>query len=58
MYSNERDCIPKLEYAGDAWEGNAKLVEKLETVQIAVATAEVRGRQVRKTAGNSTDDSS
>ena len=24
--------VPKLEYAGEVWEGNAKLVKKLETV--------------------------
>ena len=26
--------VPKLEYAGEAWEGNAKLVKQLETVQM------------------------
>ena len=25
------DIVPKLEYAGEAWEGNAKLVKELET---------------------------
>ena len=28
---------PKLEYAGGVWEGNAKFVKKLETVQITAA---------------------
>ena len=28
---------PKLEYAGEVWEGNKKLVDKLETVQMSVA---------------------
>ena len=28
---------PKLEYAGEAWEGNAKLVKQLETVQMTAA---------------------
>ena len=26
---------PKLEYAGEVWDGNKKLAEKLETMQIA-----------------------
>ena len=30
--------VPKLEYAGDVWEGNAKLVKQLETVQMTAAT--------------------
>ena len=29
--------VPKLEYAGEVWEGNKKLAEKLETVQMAAA---------------------
>ena len=29
--------VPKLEYAGEAWQGNAKLVKQLETVQMAAA---------------------
>ena len=29
--------VPKLEYAGEVWEGNAKLVKKLKTVQMAAA---------------------
>ena len=29
--------VPKLEYAGKVWEGNAKLVKKLETVQTTAA---------------------
>ena len=29
--------VPKLEYAGEIWEGNVKLVKKLETVQMAAA---------------------
>ena len=29
--------VPKLEYAGEVWEGNVKLVKKLETVQMAAA---------------------
>ena len=28
---------PKLGYAGEVWEGNAKLVKQLETVQMAAA---------------------
>ncbi|CAM9862168.1 unnamed protein product, partial [Sphacelaria rigidula] len=27
--------VPKLEYAGEVWEGNVKLVEKFKTVQMA-----------------------
>ena len=30
--------VPKLEYAGKVWEGNAKLVKQLETVQMTAAT--------------------
>ena len=29
---------PKLEYSGEVWEGNAKLVKQLETVQMTAAT--------------------
>ena len=29
--------VPKLEYAGEVWEGNAKLVKRLETVQMTAA---------------------
>ena len=29
--------VQKLEYAGEVWEGNAKLVKKLETVPITAA---------------------
>jgi len=29
--------VPKLEYAGEVWEGNVKLVERLETLQMAAA---------------------
>ena len=29
--------VPKLEYAGEVWEGNAKLVKQLETVQMTAA---------------------
>ena len=29
--------VPKLEYAGKVWEGNAKLVKQLETVQMTAA---------------------
>ena len=28
---------PKLEYSGEVWEGNAKLVKQLETVQMSAA---------------------
>ena len=42
--------VPKLEYAGEVWEGNAKLVKKLETVPMTVAKKEyysdVRKRRV------------
>ena len=37
MYYDERDFVPKLEYAGEVWEGNAKLVKQLETVQMTAA---------------------
>ena len=29
--------VPKLEYAGEVWEGNKKLADKLETVQMSAA---------------------
>ena len=29
--------VPKLEYAGEVWEGNATFVKQLETVQMAAA---------------------
>ena len=29
--------VPKLEYAVEIWEGNAKLVKQLETVQMTAA---------------------
>ena len=29
--------VPKLEYAGEVWEGNAKFVKQLETVQMTAA---------------------
>ena len=29
--------VPKLEYAGKLWEGNAKFVKQLETVQMTAA---------------------
>ena len=29
--------VPKLEYAGEVWEGDAKFVKQLETVQMAAA---------------------
>ena len=29
--------LPKLEYAGEVWEGNKKLADKLETVQMATS---------------------
>ena len=29
--------VRKLEYAGEAWEGNAKSVKQLETVQVTAA---------------------
>ena len=28
---------PKLEYSGEVWEGNAKLVKQLETAQMTAA---------------------
>ena len=34
--------VPKLEYAGEVWGGNAKLVKQLETVQMTAAK-KVRG---------------
>ena len=30
--------VPKLEYAGEVWEGKAKLVKRLETVPMTAAT--------------------
>ena len=35
--------VPKLEYAGEVWEGNAKLVKQLETVQMTAAAKKVLG---------------
>ena len=29
--------VPMLEYAGEVWEGNAKFVKQLETVQMTAA---------------------
>ena len=29
--------VPKLEYVGEVWEGNAKFVKQLETVQMTAA---------------------
>ena len=29
--------VPKLEYAGEVWEGNKKLADKLEAVQMSAA---------------------
>ena len=29
--------VPKLEYAGEVWEGNAKLAKQLETVQMTAS---------------------
>ena len=29
--------VPKLEYAGEVWKGNAKFVKQLETVQMTAA---------------------
>ena len=29
--------VPKLEYAGEVWEGNAKFVKQLETMQMTAA---------------------
>ena len=29
--------LPKLEYAGEVWEGDAKIVKQLETVQMTAA---------------------
>ena len=34
--------VPKLEYAGEVWEGNKKLADKLETVQMSAAK-KIRG---------------
>ena len=41
--------VPKLEYA-EVWEGNAKLVKKLETVPPMAAAKKILGRS--KTASN------
>ena len=41
--------VQKLEYAGEVWEGNKKLAEKLETVQLAAAKKVL---ECSKTAGN------
>ena len=30
--------VPKLEFAGELWEGNAKFVKQLETAQMTAAT--------------------
>ena len=35
MYSDECDCT-KVSYTGELWEGNAKFVKQLETVQMTV----------------------
>ena len=34
--------VPKLDFAGEVWEGNAKFVKQLETVQMTAAK-EMRG---------------
>ena len=34
--------VPKLEYAGEVWEGNAKFVKQVETVQMKAAK-KIRG---------------
>ena len=39
--------VPKLEYAGVVWEGNAKLVKQLETVQM-LAAEKVHDAHVRR----------
>ena len=33
--------VPKLEYAGEVWDGNAKLAKQLETVQMTVVVTVV-----------------
>ena len=35
--------VPKLEYAGGVWEGNAKFVKGLETVQMTAAAKTILG---------------
>ena len=35
--------LPKLEFAGEVWEGNAKFVKQLERVQMAAAKKKVQG---------------
>ena len=42
MYIMINVIVPKLEYAEVVWEGNAKLVKQLETVQMTAAE-KVRG---------------
>ena len=42
MYIMINVIVPKLEYAEVVWEGNAKLVKQLETVQMTAAK-KVRG---------------
>ena len=43
LYARIKRCIlmnvivPKLEYAGEVWEGNAQLVKQLETVHMTAA---------------------
>ena len=41
--------VPKLEYAGEMWEGNAKFVTKLETAQMTAAKKSIRIRRVINT---------
>ena len=33
--------VPKLEYAGEVWEGNAKIVKQLETVRMTAANSKL-----------------
>ena len=40
--------VPTPEYAGEVWEGNAKGVKQLETVQMTAAKKETRMLQVRR----------
>ena len=35
--------VTKLEYAGEAWEGNANLVKQLETMQMTAAAKNILG---------------
>ena len=49
--------VPKLEYAGEVWEGNAKLVKQLETVQMTAAKkilgcSSTRSNSVKSRTGN------